>query len=159
AFMFVRLPSSFLPAEDQGVFLSMVQLPPGSTQEQTEVILDEVSNYFRVDEGKNVESVFTVGGFSFAGAGQNMGLAFVVLKNWDERKGDENHVDAIVARANAALSKKQGAFIYAFNLPAIVELGTSNGFDFELVDKGGLGHDKLMEARNQLLGLAAQHPE
>ncbi|HHR5880207.1 TPA: efflux RND transporter permease subunit [Providencia alcalifaciens] len=159
AFMFVRLPSSFLPAEDQGVFLSMVQLPPGSTQEQTEVILDEVSNYFRVDEGKNVESVFTVGGFSFAGAGQNMGLAFVVLKNWDERKGKENHVDAIVARANAALSKKQGAFIYAFNLPAIVELGTSNGFDFELVDKGGLGHDKLMEARNQLLGLAAQHPE
>ncbi len=88
-----------------------------------------------------------------------MGLAFVVLKNWSERKGDENHVDAIVQRANIALSQKQEALIYAFNLPAIVELGTADGFDFELVDKGNLGHDKLMQARNQLLGLAAQHPE
>lgn len=88
-----------------------------------------------------------------------MGLAFVVLKNWSERKGDENHVEAIVGRANAALSQKQEALIYAFNLPAIVELGTANGFDFELVDQGNLGHDALMAARNQLLGLAAQHPE
>lgn len=159
AFMFVRLPSSFLPAEDQGVFLSMVQLPPGSTQEQTQAVLDEVNNYYHTEEAKNVESVFTVGGFSFAGQGQNMGLAFVVLKNWSERKGDENHVDAIVQRANIALSQKQEALIYAFNLPAIVELGTADGFDFELVDKGNLGHDKLMQARNQLLGLAAQHPE
>ncbi|MEX9221761.1 efflux RND transporter permease subunit [Providencia rettgeri] len=159
AFMFVRLPSSFLPAEDQGVFLSMIQLPPGSTQEQTQAVLDEVNNYYHTEEAKNVESVFTVGGFSFAGQGQNMGLAFVVLKNWSERKGDENHVDAIVQRANIALSKKQEALIYAFNLPAIVELGTADGFDFELVDKGNLGHDKLMQARNQLLGLAAQHPE
>ncbi|HBO22530.1 MULTISPECIES: efflux RND transporter permease subunit [unclassified Providencia] len=159
ALMFVRLPSSFLPAEDQGVFLSMVQLPPGSTQEQTQAVLDEVTKYYLVDEKKNVESVFTVGGFSFAGQGQNMGLAFVVLKNWSERKGDENHVDAIVLRANMALSKKQEAMIYAFNLPAIVELGTADGFDFELVDRANLGHEALMQARNQLLGLAAQHPE
>lgn len=159
AFMFVRLPSSFLPAEDQGVFLSMVQLPPGSTQEQTQAVLDEVNNYYHTDEKDNVESVFTVGGFSFAGQGQNMGLAFIVLKNWSERKGAENHVDAIVQRANIAMSKKQEALIYAFNLPAIVELGTADGFDFELVDKANLGHDKLMQARNQLLGLAAQHPE
>ncbi|MBP6123301.1 MULTISPECIES: efflux RND transporter permease subunit [Providencia] len=159
ALMFVRLPSSFLPAEDQGVFLSMVQLPPGSTQEQTQAVLDEVNNYYHTKEKDNVESVFTVGGFSFAGQGQNMGLAFVVLKNWSERKGDENHVDAIVQRANIALSQKQEAMIYAFNLPAIVELGTADGFDFELVDKGGLGHEQLMQARNQLLGLAAQHPE
>ncbi|MGG7492462.1 efflux RND transporter permease subunit, partial [Providencia sp. R3] len=117
AFMFVRLPSSFLPAEDQGVFLSMIQLPPGSTQEQTQAVLDEVNNYYHTEEAKNVESVFTVGGFSFAGQGQNMGLAFVVLKNWSERKGDENHVDAIVQRANIALSQKQEALIYAFNLP------------------------------------------
>ncbi|MDV5226847.1 efflux RND transporter permease subunit [Providencia rettgeri] len=159
AFMFIRLPSSFLPEEDQGVFLAMVQLPPGSTQEQTQAVLDEVNTYFHTDEKRNVESVFTVGGFSFAGQGQNMGLAFVVLKNWSERKGDENHVEAIVQRANIALSQKQEAMIYAFNLPAIVELGTANGFDFELVDQGNLGHDALMAARNQLLGLAAQHPE
>ncbi|MEX6425034.1 efflux RND transporter permease subunit [Providencia manganoxydans] len=159
ALMFIRLPSSFLPEEDQGVFLAMVQLPPGSTQEQTQAVLDEVNTYFHTDEKRNVESVFTVGGFSFAGQGQNMGLAFVVLKNWSERKGDENHVEAIVQRANIALSQKQEAMIYAFNLPAIVELGTANGFDFELVDQGNLGHDALMAARNQLLGLAAQHPE
>ncbi|QET97272.1 efflux RND transporter permease subunit [Providencia stuartii] len=159
ALMFIRLPSSFLPEEDQGVFLAMVQLPPGSTQEQTQAVLDEVNTYFHTKEERNVESVFTVGGFSFAGQGQNMGLAFVVLKNWSERKGDENHVEAIVGRANAALSQKQEALIYAFNLPAIVELGTANGFDFELVDQGNLGHDALMAARNQLLGLAAQHPE
>ncbi|MEX6001430.1 efflux RND transporter permease subunit [Providencia vermicola] len=159
ALMFVRLPSSFLPEEDQGVFLAMVQLPPGSTQEQTQAVLDEVNTYFHTKEERNVESVFTVGGFSFAGQGQNMGLAFVVLKNWSERKGDENHVEAIVQRANIALSQKQEAMIYAFNLPAIAELGTANGFDFELVDQGNLGHDALMAARNQLLGLAAQHPE
>ncbi|MGG4606854.1 efflux RND transporter permease subunit [Providencia sp. Me31A] len=159
ALMFVRLPSSFLPAEDQGVFLSMIQLPPGSTQEQTQAVLDEVNDYYHTKEKDNVESVFTVGGFSFAGQGQNMGLAFIVLKNWSERKGDENHVDAIVQRANIALSQKQEALIYAFNLPAIVELGTADGFDFELVDKANLGHEQLMQARNQLLGLAAQHPE
>ncbi|EKT54197.1 efflux RND transporter permease subunit [Providencia sneebia] len=159
AVMFIRLPSSFLPEEDQGVFLTMVQLPPGSTQEQTQAVLDEVNTYFHTAEKRNVESVFTVGGFSFAGQGQNMGLAFVVLKNWSERKGDENHVEAIVQRANIGLSQKQEALIYAFNLPAIVELGTANGFDFELVDQGNLGHDALMAARNQLLGLAAQHPE
>ncbi len=158
-FMFVRLPSSFLPEEDQGVFLSMVQLPPGSTQEQTQAVLNEVSDYFRKDEEKNVESVFTVNGFGFAGQGQNMGLAFVVLKNWDERKGDENHVTAIVQRANIALSQKQEAIIFAFNIPAIVELGTASGFDFELLDRANLGHEALTAARNQLLGLAAQHPD
>lgn len=137
----------------------MVQLPSGSTQEQTQEVLSEVSDYFRTDEERNVQSVFTVNGFGFAGQGQNMGLAFVVLKNWSERQGDENHVSAIVQRANIALSKKQEAIIFAFNIPAIVELGTASGFDFELVDRGGLGHEQLAEARNQLLGLAAQHPE
>lgn len=159
ALMFIRLPASFLPEEDQGVFLSMVQLPPGSTQEQTQAVLSEVNTYFLTKEEKNVQSVFTVSGFSFAGQGQNMGLAFITLKSWSERPGTENKVEAIVARANAALSSKQEALIYAFNLPAIVELGTANGFDFELVDQAGLGHDALMAARNQLLGLAAQHPE
>ncbi|MCW2255853.1 multidrug efflux pump [Providencia alcalifaciens] len=159
ALMFIRLPASFLPEEDQGVFLSMVQLPPGSTQEQTQAVLSEVNTYFLTKEEKNVQSVFTVSGFSFAGQGQNMGLAFITLKSWSERPGTENKVEAIVARANAALSSKQEALIYAFNLPAIVELGTANGFDFELVDQAGLGHEALMAARNQLLGLAAQHPE
>lgn len=105
ALMFIRLPSSFLPEEDQGVFLAMVQLPPGSTQEQTQAVLDEVNTYFHTKEERNVESVFTVGGFSFAGQGQNMGLAFVVLKNWSERKGDENHVEAIVGRKRCTITK------------------------------------------------------
>ncbi|NGE22609.1 multidrug efflux RND transporter permease subunit, partial [Klebsiella pneumoniae] len=157
--MFVRLPSSFLPEEDQGVFLAMVQLPPGSTQEQTQVVLNEVSDYFINTEKNVVESAFTVNGFGFAGQGQNMGLAFVVLKNWDERKAKEDKVEAIVGRANAKFSQNSGAIIYAFNIPAIVELGTSSGFDLELMDNANHGHEALTQARNQLLGLAGKHPD
>lgn len=159
ALMFIRLPTSFLPEEDQGVLLTMVQLPAGSTQEQTQDVLDEVDNYYRDKEKDVVKSVFTVNGFGFAGQGQNMGLAFVVLKDWDERSSKQDKVPAIVERANIALSSIKEAFIYSFNIPAIVELGSAGGFEFELVDKANLGHEKLMEARNQLLGLTAQHPE
>ncbi|WP_426774149.1 efflux RND transporter permease subunit [Proteus faecis] len=159
ALMFIRLPASFLPEEDQGVLLTMVQLPAGSTQEQTQDVLERVNDYFNTDEKELVKSVFTVSGFGFGGQGQNMGLVFVVLNDWDERKAEEDKVPAIVARANMALSQIKEAFVYSFNIPAIVELGSAGGFEFELVDKANLGHDKLMEARNQLLGMAAQQPQ
>ncbi|ELY4676401.1 multidrug efflux RND transporter permease subunit AcrB [Cronobacter turicensis] len=159
AFLFIRLPSSFLPEEDQGVFLTMAQLPAGATQERTQKVLDEVTNYYLTQEKANVNSVFTVNGFGFSGRGQNTGLAFVSLKNWDERSGAENKVPSITGRAMARFSQIKDAMVFAFNLPAIVELGTATGFDFELIDQGNLGHDKLTQARNQLLGEAAQHPD
>jgi len=159
ALMFVRLPSSFLPDEDQGVLLSMAQLPAGATQERTQKVLDEVNDYYLTKEKDNVNSVFTVNGFGFSGRGQNVGLAFISLKNWDERKGEENKVPAIAGRANAALSQIRDAMVFAFNLPAIVELGTATGFDFELIDQANLGHEQLTQARNQLLGMTAQHAD
>ncbi|HGJ5856764.1 efflux RND transporter permease subunit [Arsenophonus nasoniae] len=159
AFLFLKLPSSFLPEEDQGVLLTMVQLPPGSTQEQTVAVLNDIDQYYRTKEKENVKSVFTVSGFGFAGQGQNMGLAFVVLQDWKERHSDKSHVSQIINRANLAFSKIQEAIIFSFNIPAIPELGTASGFDYELVDQGNLGHEKLMAARNQLLGLIAQHPD
>jgi len=112
-----------------------------------------------IKEKANVESVFTVNGFGFAGRGQNTGIAFVSLKDWSQRSGEENKVPAITARAMGAFSKIKDAMVFAFNLPAIIELGTASGFDFELIDQGGLGHEKLTQARNQLLGMAAQHPD
>ncbi|OSN04109.1 multidrug efflux RND transporter permease subunit [Lonsdalea britannica] len=157
--MFMRLPSSFLPQEDQGVLLTMVQLPVGSTQESTQKVLDKVDDYYLNNEKDNVNSVFTVNGFGFAGRGQNMGIAFASLKDWDERSGAENKVDAIAGRAYAAFSQIKEGLVIPFNIPAIVELGTASGFDFQLVDQGNLGHDKLMQARNQLLGMVAQHSD
>ncbi|MFO6296429.1 multidrug efflux RND transporter permease subunit AcrB [Rahnella selenatireducens] len=159
AFLFIRLPTSFLPEEDQGVFLTMAQLPAGATQERTQKVLDEVSNYYLTKEKANVNSVFTVNGFGFAGRGQNTGIAFVSLKDWSERSGSENKVPAIAGRAMGAFSTIKDALVFPFNLPAIVELGTATGFDFQLIDQANLGHDKLTQARNQLLGMIAQHPD
>ena len=159
AMLFVRLPTSFLPDEDQGVFLTMVQLPAGATQERTQKVLDSVSDYYLQKEKANVESVFTVNGFSFSGQGQNSGMAFVSLKPWEERSGSENGVEAIIKRATAAFSQIKDAMVFPFNMPAIIELGTATGFDFELIDQGGLGHTQLTQARNQLLGMVKQHPE
>ncbi|MGU9866393.1 multidrug efflux RND transporter permease subunit AcrB [Kluyvera ascorbata] len=159
AFLFVRLPSSFLPDEDQGVFLSMAQLPAGATQERTQKVLDEMTNYYLTKEKNNVESVFAVNGFGFAGRGQNTGIAFVSLKDWSERPGAENKVEAITGRAMGYFSTIKDAMVFAFNLPAIVELGTATGFDFQLIDQAGLGHEKLTQARNQLFGMIAQHPD
>ncbi len=159
AVLFMRLPSSFLPEEDQGVFLTMVQLPAGATQERTQKVLNHVTDYYLDKEKNVVNSVFTVNGFGFSGQGQNTGLAFVSLKNWDERKGEQNKVPAIVSRASAAFSKIKDGMVFAFNLPAIVELGTATGFNFQLIDQGNLGHQQLTDARNQLLGMAAQHPD
>ncbi len=135
AFLFVRLPSSFLPDEDQGVFLTMAQLPAGASQERTQKVLDEVTDYYLTKEKANVESVFAVNGFGFAGRGQNTGIAFVSLKDWADRPGDENKVEAITGRAMGTFSQIKDAMVFAFNLPAIVELGTATGFDFELIDQ------------------------
>ncbi|WP_279047875.1 multidrug efflux RND transporter permease subunit AcrB [Cedecea davisae] len=159
AFLFVRLPSSFLPDEDQGVLLAMAQLPAGATQERTQKVLDEVNDYFLTKEKANVNSVFTVNGFGFSGRGQNTGLAFVSLKDWSERSGEENKVPAIAGRAMGTFSQIKDAMVFAFNLPAIVELGTATGFDFQLIDQANLGHEKLTQARNQLFGMIAQHPD
>ncbi|ECD5270225.1 efflux RND transporter permease subunit [Salmonella enterica subsp. enterica] len=159
AVLFLRLPTSFLPEEDQGVFLTMTQLPSGATQERTQKVLDQVTHYYLNNEKANVESVFTVNGFSFSGQGQNSGMAFVSLKPWEERNGEENSVEAVIARATRAFSQIRDGLVFPFNMPAIVELGTATGFDFELIDQGGLGHDALTKARNQLLGMVAKHPD
>ncbi|EMI7100849.1 efflux RND transporter permease subunit [Salmonella enterica] len=159
AVLFLRLPTSFLPEEDQGVFLTMIQLPSGATQERTQKVLDQVTHYYLNNEKANVESVFTVNGFSFSGQGQNSGMAFVSLKPWEERNGEENSVEAVIARATRAFSQIRDGLVFPFNMPAIVELDTATGFDFELIDQGGLGHDALTKARNQLLGMVAKHPD
>ncbi|EPS2707140.1 efflux RND transporter permease subunit [Cronobacter turicensis] len=157
--LFARLPTSFLPEEDQGVFMTMVQLPSGATQARTQQVLDQVTHYYLNDEKANVDSVFTVSGFSFSGQGQNAGIAFISLKPWEERPGHENSVGAIVSRASHAFGKLQDGLVFPFNLPAILELGTATGFDFELKDQANLGHDALTQARNQLLGMVHEHPD
>ncbi len=159
AVLFLRLPTSFLPEEDQGVFMTMVQLPAGATQARTQQVLDQVTQYYLTKEHANVDSVFTVNGFSYSGSGQNSGLAFISLKPWSERSGKENGVAAIVGRATKAFTQIKDGLVFPFNLPAIIELGTATGFDFELIDQANLGHDKLTKARNQLLGMVAEHPE
>ncbi len=159
AVLFLRLPTSFLPEEDQGVFMTMVQLPAGATQARTQQVLDQVTQYYLTKEHANVDSVFTVNGFSYSGSGQNSGLAFISLKPWSERPGKENGVAAIVGRATKAFTQIKDGLVFPFNLPAIIELGTATGFDFELIDQANLGHDKLTKARNQLLGMVAEHPE
>ena len=159
AVLFLRLPTSFLPEEDQGVFMTMIQLPAGATQERTQKVLDQVTHYYLNNEKANVESVFTVNGFSFSGQAQNAGLAFISLKPWDERSGKENSVEAVIARATHAFSQITDGQIFPFNMPAIIELGTATGFDFELIDQGGLGHAGLTSARNQLLGMVAKHSD
>ncbi|WP_285111671.1 efflux RND transporter permease subunit [Leclercia adecarboxylata] len=159
AVLFLRLPTSFLPEEDQGVFMTMVQLPAGATQTRTQQVLDQVEHYYLTTEKANVESVFTVNGFSFSGQGQNAGVAFISLKPWEERPGAANSVGAIVSRATRAFSKIKDGLVFPFNLPAIIELGTATGFDFELIDQANLGHNQLTQARNQLLGMIKAHSD
>ncbi|MEW5683973.1 MAG: efflux RND transporter permease subunit [Pseudomonadota bacterium] len=158
ALLFVRLPTAFLPPEDQGTIYTIVQLPPGATEERTQAVLKQVADHYLKDEADSVESVFTVSGFSFAGAGQNSGLAFVRMKDFDERKAKTRKVDAVAERAMQAFSKIRDAQVFAIVPPAVPELGNSSGFDFQLQDVGGVGHEALMNARNQLLDLAAKDP-
>ena len=151
-----RLPTSFLPDEDQGYFISLVQLPPGATRERAVSVMQQVEDYYLAQP--QVARVVSVVGFSFFGRGQNAALAFIALKDWDERTKAENSVQSVVGRANRALFAIKQAFIFAVNVPPIPELGAIGGFDFQLQDRGGLGRERLLAARNQVLGMAAQNP-
>ncbi len=151
-----RLPTSFLPDEDQGYFISLVQLPPGATRERSVSVMQQVEDYYLAQP--QVARVISVVGFSFFGRGQNAALAFIALKDWDERTKAENSVQSVVGRANRALFAIKQAFIFAVNVPPIPELGAIGGFDFQLQDRGGLGRAALLAARNQMLGMASQNP-
>ena len=159
AFLFLRLPTAFLPDEDQGFIICQVQLPAGATQERTLKLIEQLEHHFLEREAESVEAIITIAGFSFAGRGQNMGLAFVRLKDWNLRESKELKAAAVAGRAMQAFSQFRDGLAFAFSPPAVVELGQANGFDFQLQDRGGLGHDKLMEARNQLLGMAKNNPK
>ena len=158
-FFFLRLPTAFLPDEDQGFIICQIQLPAGATQERTIKVIEQLEQHFLEKETKTVDAVITVAGFSFAGRGQNMGLAFVRLKDWKLRKSPDLKAPAIAGRAMGAFSKIRDGMAFAFSPPAVMELGQANGFDLQLQDRGGLGHEKLMEARNQLLGMAMKNPK
>ena len=169
--LFLRLPTSYVPEEDQGILLAQVMLPTGSTMEQTQKIVYEVQRYFREDEKEAVKSCMAITGFGFSGRAQTNGMVFIMLKDWKlrnrnffirfkdwilRRNRSDLGVKAIAERATRAFSKIRNAQIFAFPPPSVIELGNATGFDFQLLDRGGLGHEKLMEARNQLLGMAFQ---
>ena len=157
-YSFMRLPSSFLPEEDQGIMFTLVTLPAGSTQEQTVDVLKKMENYYLNEETSAVDGLFTVAGFSFTGQGQNAGLAFVNLKDWSERDLSVDGVDQVVGRSRGFFASIREAMIFALNPPSIPELGNASGFDFQLLDQAGRGHEALIQARNQLLGMASQDP-
>jgi multidrug efflux pump len=157
-FLFTRLPRSFLPDEDQGILFAQVTTPPGTPQKYTQDVLDRMNKYFLTKERAAVDSVLTVAGFSFGGRGQSSGLLFIRLKDWAERPGANNRVQAIARRAMGQFLQYRDALAFAFAPPAAIELGNATGFDFELIDRADVGHAKLMEARNQLLKMASQNP-
>ena len=157
-FFFHKLPTSFIPEEDQGVLLTLVQLPTGATLDRTQKVMDRVREHYLTAEKENIKSAFTVAGFSFAGQGQNMGLAFVQLRDWSERKRPDQEVRAIANRSMGAFSQIKEAMVFAFNIPPIPALGSATGFNLYLQDRSGLGHEKLIEARNMLLGMVAKTP-
>ena len=155
-YLYLTLPTSFLPEEDQGNFMAMVSLPAGTLQKETSVRLREVEDYLMRHEP--VEHVYSVGGFSFMGSGTNMAMLFVGLKNWDERPGENSAVQAIIDRVNARFAGDGQMMVMALNMPALPELGNSSGFDFRLQDKGGLGYARMAEARDELLARANANP-
>ncbi|MBB3107264.1 multidrug efflux pump [Psychrobacter luti] len=158
AVVFLRIPGSFLPEEDQGIMFTAVQLPAGSTLNETQAVLDKVSAYYSSQEPDNVASAFTIAGFSFVGQGQNVGLAFVKLNDWADRKGEENTARAVSDRAQGYFfTQINEATVFNIIPPAISGLGNSSGFDLMLQDSGSVGHEGLLEARNMLLGMAAQN--
>ncbi|MCD6293371.1 MAG: efflux RND transporter permease subunit [Deltaproteobacteria bacterium] len=157
-FIFMRMPTAYLPDEDQGVLLVQATLPSGSTLEQTRNVMKQAEQYFLTNEKDSVESFAHVAGFSFSGQGQNVGLGFVKLKDWKLRGRPDLKAGSIAGRAMRVFSQIKGAMVFCFPPPAIIELGNATGFDFELLDFGGLGHQKLMEARNMSLGMAMQDP-
>lgn len=157
-FLLKRMPTSYLPDEDQGTMFVQVALPSGSTLEQTEKVMEEVRKYLLEEEKDTVESCLTLAGVGFAGRGQNVGLSFVRLKDWDLRQRPELKVKALANRSMQRFSRIRNARVFAFAPPAVTELGISNGFDFQLQDRGGVGHQALMNARNQLMGMTMQDP-
>jgi multidrug efflux pump len=159
AVIFTRMPTAFFPEEDQGFLLTQIVLPSGATRERTLAVIEQVERHFLEDESEAVQQMIAIAGFSFAGSGQNMGLAFVRMKDWNLRDRPDLRVQAVARRAMAAFSKIRDAQVFAFVPPAVIELGTANGFDLHLQDRVGLGHEALMAARNQLLGMAAQDPK
>ncbi len=154
--LMLRLPSAFLPDEDQGILFNQIVLPAGATSERTLEVVKQVEQHFLEDQKEAVKSVFSVSGFSFAGRGQNAAIGFVNLKHWDERQRPDLTVKAVSGKAMARFSQIKDAMVFAFAPPAVVELGTANGFNLFLQDRSNLGHEGLLAARNQLLGMAAQ---
>src|ERR1700732_2184492 len=157
-FLFTCLPNSFLPDEDQGILFAQVTTPPGTPEKYTWDVLDRMNEYFLTKESAAVDSVLTVAGFNFGGRGQSSGLIFVRLKDWAERPGANNRVQAIARRAMGRFKQYRDALAFAFAPPAAIELGNATGFDFELIDRANVGHAQLMEARNQLLKMASRNP-
>ncbi|MDY0306644.1 MAG: efflux RND transporter permease subunit [Desulfovibrionaceae bacterium] len=158
AFSFSRMATSYIPDEDQGILMVQAMLPAGSTLEQSQAVMDRVQTHFMENEKSTVASVLSVVGTSFGGQGQNMALAFVKLKDWHLRGRDDQKVKAVAGRAMRAFSQIKDGMVFAFPPPPVIELGMASGFDFQLQDVGGLGHEKLMAARNQLLGMAMKDP-
>ncbi len=154
-YLFGRIPTGFLPDEDQGIMFAQAQLPPGATTAQTQAVLERIEHHFLVDEKENVDGMFGVTGFSFSGFGQNQAFAFIRLKDWEHRSRPDQKVKAISGRAMAKFAQFKDSFAFAFAPPAVLELGTASGFDLRLTDNGSNGHEALIAARNQLLGMAA----
>jgi HAE1 family hydrophobic/amphiphilic exporter-1 len=157
-FLFMRMPTSYLPDEDQGILLCQIIMPTGSTLEQTQEVANDVRRFFLERESRAVESCMTIVGMGFAGRAQNNGMVFVKLKDWSRRTRPELRAKAVAGRAMREFSNIRNALVFAFPPPAVTELGNALGFDFQLVDRGDIGHDAMMQARNQLLGMAAQDP-
>lgn len=158
-FILQQLPTSFIPDEDQGAIMTLVQLPSGSSLGKTNKIMHEIENYYQTNEKENVQATMSISGFSFMGSGSNMGLMFIKLKDWSLREDPQQGVQAIVGRAMGYFMQKGDAMIFPAAPPAIQGLGNASGFDFYLTDKSGLSHEKLVEMRNMILGMAAQNPK
>jgi HAE1 family hydrophobic/amphiphilic exporter-1 len=157
-YLFWRLPTAYLPDEDQGILFCQILLPAGSTIEQTQAVTTQVRQYMMEHEKQAVESCFTIAGTGFSGRAQNNGLVFVKLRDWNLRKKPELRAQAVASRAVKEFAKFRAALAFAFAPPAVLELGNARGVDFQLLDRGGVGHNALMDARNQLLGMAARDP-
>jgi multidrug efflux pump len=158
-FLFVRLPSSFFPDEDQGFFITIVQLPAGASAERTGAVMRQIEDYYDTNEKETIESYFSIVGFGFAGVGQNQGLMFIQLKDWSERHGAAQRADAIVGRAFGALSQIRDGMVFPVLPPAVTELGIATGFDMQIGNIGNMSREEFLGVRNQLLGIAAQDPQ
>ncbi|RHW18161.1 multidrug efflux RND transporter permease subunit [Sphingomonas gilva] len=152
--LFNRLPGGFLPQEDQGYLVTVVQAPPGATTERTNVAIEQMKDFYEAQP--QVDNMVVVRGFSFFGQGQSSAISFISLHPWEERKGEENSAQTIAGKAMGVLMGIKEAMVFSLAPPSIPELGTASGFTMKLEDRTGRGQEALLAARNQLLGLAAQ---